>query len=76
MIEYKLYVENKFDRHCGFYETYGISVFRDGERIRSLSDVSVDREKVERLVAIFNSEQLEPVHLNITVEDFLYDMEI
>ena len=75
MAEYKLFAEDKYDRHCGFYKTYGIIAYEDGNIARRLCDISVDRDKVERMVTLFNEEALSPAHLSIAVEDYLYDFE-
>lgn len=75
MLEYRVFVQSMYDRCCGFYETYGISLFDNGEMIRIIRDVSVEREKVEHLIDQLNSEQLEPQHLNQVIEDFLTDFD-
>ena len=73
MTEYKLFEESKYNRLCGFYITYGIIVFEDGLHTRTISDISVNKEKVEQLISAFNELELSPRHLNEAVEDFLYD---
>ncbi len=74
MTEYRLFKQSAYHRAVGFYDTFGISVFVDGELTRIVRDISADREKVERLARLFNEEQLDPVHLTQAVEDFLYDL--
>lgn len=75
MTEYRLFVHNNYDRACGFYHTYGVSVFEDGRLTRIVKDISPDREKIERLIAAFNEGGLDAVHLNQAVEEFLLDFE-
>ena len=75
MIQYRLFVQSMYDRFCGFYETYGISLFIDGEPTRIIRDVSVDKEKAQHLVDILNEEQLEPENFSQVVEEFLTDFE-
>lgn len=74
MAEYRLFVEKMYDRTCGFYETYGISVCENGIPTRIVKDISLDDQKVSSLVRAFNDEQLDPAHLNQAVEDYLYDL--
>ncbi len=76
MKEYRLFVQTMYDRSVGFYETYGVAVFDDGEMSRVVRDVSVERDKVEALVARFNREHLEPEHLGQAIEEFLFDFEV
>ncbi len=76
MTEYRLFEQSMYERAVGFYKTYGISVFSDGELIRIVRDISVERGKIERLARRFNEEQLEPEHLSQAIEDFLYDHQI
>ena len=71
MAEYRIYIQSMYDRACGFYETYGISVFDGGVLTRIVKDVTPDREKAERLIAAFNEGDLDPTHLSQAIEDFL-----
>ena len=47
MTEYRLFKQSAYHRAVGFYDTFGISVFVDGELTRIVRDISADREKVE-----------------------------
>lgn len=76
MTEYRLFVHSMYDRACGFYQSYGISVFVDGQLTRIVKDVSPERDKVERLVSAFNDNALDPCHLTQAVEDYLCDYEV
>ena len=73
MTEYKLFLQKEYDRTVGFYDSYGISVFENGVLTRIVRDISLDRKAVERMIYVFNEEQLDTVHLNQAVEEFLYD---
>ena len=55
---------------------YGAAVYRDGQLMRRIADISPDRPAVARLVRLFNEEALDPVHFEQAVEDFLYDNRI
>lgn len=76
MTEYRLFAESKYEKTCGFYNTYGIVAFVDGEMCRIVKDISMNREHVSEMVKLFNSEELELCHLSRAVEDYLYDFRI
>ena len=76
MIVYKLITEMIVDRENGSYTACGISVYRGDSVIRTIADISPDREKVESLIDLFNREQLSPTQLDEAVENFLYDFEV
>ena len=58
VITYKLLAEHKQDPVLGEYKTYGIAVEQEDTVIRVIEDISPDREKVGRLIGLFNSEQI------------------
>ena len=76
MTVYKLFCEQLYSDACGAYTAYGIAVCRDGVTVRTLSDVTTDKAKLLALTERFNDCQLEPVHLDRAVEDFLFDLEV
>lgn len=76
MVEYILFTENKYSSGCGFYITYGIIVFEDNVHIRTVKDISADKEKVKKLIDSFNENELSPIHLSQAVEEFLYDFSV
>ncbi len=49
--------------------TYGIGALQDGILIQKILDVSLDRKKVENVVALCNQESLEVCHLFAIAED-------
>lgn len=51
--------------------TYGIDVYHKGCKLCEVKDITVDREKLERLISLCNREQLSLLHLWDVVEDFL-----
>lgn len=55
---------------------WGVALFRDGICIRAVDDLSPDRDAVSRLVALFNEEDLDPVHFDQAIEDFLLDLTV
>ena len=56
--------------------SYGIMLSVDDTPIRVIGDISCDRDEIERLTRVFNEEELDPVHLDQAVEDFLIDHRI
>jgi hypothetical protein len=76
MTQYQLSKEISYHQSCGFYESYGIVLIVDGEPQRIIKDISLDREKAEALVRLFNEESLDPVHFSMAVDDFLLDGEL
>ena len=51
---------------------YGIAVLNQtGETIDSISDILCDKAECEKLVELFNNENLSPVHFHDAVEDWL-----
>jgi len=71
MQEYRIYTQSCYNRACGHYESYGIALFIDGELSRIIGDISLNRTKVEKLAVLFNREDLDPVHFEQAVDDFL-----
>ncbi len=76
MVEYKLLKQKKYYNNCGFYNTYGIVVFKNEKHVRTVCDISTNEEKVQMLIEKFNAYELDPEHLTQAVEDFLYDLEV
>lgn len=76
MTYYELFTEQKDDPAVGRYETYGIRASDSVGTVRVIGDLSDDRDKVSALAALFNEEDLSPEHLEIAVEEFLYDFEV
>ena len=72
MVEYKLFIQKKYINSSSHYNTYGIIVFENGRHIRTVKDVSVNKEAVIDLIDTFNKYGLELCHLNQAIEDFLY----
>ena len=56
----------------GRYITYGIACVCECER-SAVSDLSLDRDKVQRLADLCNELQLDPVHLLDVAEDFVFE---
>ena len=76
VITYKLLSEHKQDPELGEYDACGIIVKRAGTVIRVIEDISTDRERLVRLIDVFNREKLSPAQLDEAVENFLYDFEV
>lgn len=70
MFRYISYKEVLYSDEFGYYVTFGIRVI-DSERgeICSVSDVSLDKEFVNRLCFDCTDGQLDPIHLMDVIED-------
>ena len=66
-------IENKlYDEESSEHFTFGIAALNQtGETIDSISDISCDKAECEKLVELFNNENLSPVHFHDAVEDWL-----
>ena len=53
------------------HNSFGIALYIDGVYSRRIDDISFEREKVVGLIRLFNEEELDPVHFDQAVEDFL-----
>ena len=73
MILYRLRKDNFFHEDIGSYSSYGIDAVCEasGVPIRSILDVSVEKQPLEDLISFCNSLQLDLIHLDDVVEDFL-----
>jgi len=69
---YRLIAEKMHQPDLGEYDTYGIQVL-DAEytMVSVMHDVSVCKQSVEEVVALFNLHQLSPSHLHNAIEDFV-----
>ncbi len=55
---------------CGI-ERYGLILKEDGKDDVVIEDITVDRRMIELVIALFNREQLSPLHLADALEDIL-----
>lgn len=51
--------------------SYGIAVYRKGRKLRTVEDITIDRERLEQLVCLCNRCRLSLCHLEDVIEDFL-----
>lgn len=58
-------IENKI------IKTYGITVFQSKSLIKVIKDVSTERKAVKQLVKDMNKYQIELVHIDDVLEDFI-----
>jgi len=72
---YRSFQEQLSTPEVGAYTTFGIAAFRSSDRkqdrLFSISDVSLDKHRVEELAALCTRLQLHPTHLQDVVEDAL-----
>lgn len=52
---------------------FGVALFDGDVCLRAFGDLSPDGKAVENLVTLFNAGDLDPIHLDQAIEDFLYD---
>ena len=76
MIRYRLTERQICDSKGDGRTSWGVALVVDGVCIRKAEDLSPDREAVRALVKLFNDEELDPVHFDQAIEDFLYDFTI
>lgn len=69
--EYRVFRGQIFDEEKNIHMSYGIELWKNGELARRISDVSVDSEGLHELVRLCNELELDPVHLDDVVEDFV-----
>ena len=55
----------------GAYITYGLQVKTVEEEVAFVSDVSTEFEEVRRLADLCTEQELDPIHLQDVIEDFL-----
>lgn len=67
MFSHKIIIEDKS------VKTYGLRVYDAGGNVKTLFDVSSDREAVAALAARLNEGQVEPEHLDCVLEDFYFE---
>ena len=53
------------------HTTYGIALADGSDLIQSVSDLSSDKQRVERLAELCTQLDLSPEHLSDVIEDFL-----
>lgn len=72
MINYKLR-EDVLALNEQSYKTYGIDVLdtKTKEILKSVEDISLDKSPLEELISLCNELELDTVHLEDVIEDFL-----
>ena len=73
MTEYRLWEKSEKQSDNIPSLPYGIALYEEDEPVRVIGDLSADRERLAALIRLFNEEELDPIHLDQAVEDFLYD---
>lgn len=74
-IKYKVVEEKLYNVDIGNYTAFGIQMLAvSGRRemiLDTVSDVSLDRKKIEQFVLDLNKFKLSPIHLMDVIEDFI-----
>ena len=72
-VNYRITEQRADNGGAGMRPCFGVALYIGDECVRVIGDISPDREAVQKLIGLFNDEELDPVHLDQAVEDFLYD---
>lgn len=70
-VTYEMTCATMYDHEIGAYTSYEMSASKDGKIIRSIPDISVNRNALEELVRKCNESNLAIVHMQDVVEDWL-----
>ena len=57
------------------HKTYGICI-KNGSEDRKIHGISTDKIQVQQLVDKFNRYELSSEHIDIAIEDYLYDLSV
>lgn len=74
MVTYTVTKENKWCVNNGHYTSFGINAYdfdKAQNPIQSISDIFLDCKSADRFVSTCNELELDIIHLNDVVEDFL-----
>lgn len=73
MTFYQLRKDILYQQDTGDYTSYGIDVFNSQSNvlIRSIPDISLEKELLKNLISLCNDLQLDIIHLDDVVDDFL-----
>ena len=73
-LRYKTVREKRNSDELGSYVTYGIIIYKNKKLLKYISDVSNIKRDVQDLVRRCNEEQLDPIHIEEVVDDYLTDL--
>ena len=71
MVEYKIKRKRIAENGDKFRIAYGRKVYENSSQIKTIDDISDDKNAVEKLIKDFNDYELDIAHLEQAVEDFL-----
>ena len=71
MVTYNFTKELCHSDEIGEYDTFGINVFDGNKKIKTLHDVFLNEDDARRCVSLFNEEQLDVIHLEQIVDEYL-----
>jgi len=71
---YELSVSNTFVNEIGAIKCFGIKLTNNGSTIKSIDDLTTKKSAVEELINTLNREQLDPIHFDEIIEDYLDDL--
>ena len=74
--QYRLWKTSEDSAPGGHPSRFGIALYVGEVPVRIIEDVCLDSDRLSGLIRLFNEEELDPIHLDQAVEDFLYDDEV
>ena len=74
LLNYSIVRENFHTDELGDYTSYGINVSGGGTAPFTVHDVFLNKHDAEHYVDLFNREQLEPVHLEQVIDEYLREL--
>ena len=66
--------EGRYNDSEGCRVGYGLKASREDGTDMLIEDITPDRERAEELAELFNTEELDPVHFEQAVEDYLLEL--
>ena len=64
-------IESRVEIDGVIYTSYGIGCENAGNLLFQINDLSINKDRVSKLVYLCNDLQLDPIHIDDVVEDFL-----
>ena len=55
---------------------YGIELSMDNKPVNIIGDISDSKSEIGSLVKLFNQEELDPIHFEQAIEDYLTDFSV
>ncbi len=73
MLIYDLIYETEYKRSSRVFSSYAILIRLSPDENRIIRDICCDEDKLRRLIDLMNELELDPVHADQVIEEFLTD---